>query len=375
VAQQVQVEQELAALTGHVDLFGAGTINWNAPEQVKELLRARGHDIEKTDEDVLQRLVAQGEPLAPLLLRYRDASKRAGTYGIEWIRHVHKVTGRIHPDYRQLGSTAGRMSCDGPNLQNVPRNPVYRACFRPSPGRVLIKGDYGQIELRLAAVAAGDVRMIEAFERGDDLHVLTASAVLGKAKALVTDKDRQLGKTCNFALLYGQGVRGFRDTIARDTGQVVSEEEARRLRSKFFSTYQGLRDWQDCYREPWGQNTPLDTRTVPLGRRRLGVKGLTFKLNSPIQGAGADGLKMALALLWETRSRAPDAAPVLCVHDEIVVECGLATAEATHKWLVEAMTCGMETVLQKVPVEVEAKVCADWSGTPVTDPWEDEAHP
>jgi DNA polymerase-1 len=105
----------------------------------------------------------------------------------------------------------------------------------------------------------------------------------------------------------------------------------------------------------------IDTRTL-AGRRRLGVARFTEKLNSPVQGSGADGLKAALALLWETRSACPSAVPVLCVHDEIVIECDESSAEQTKEWLVRCMEEGMATVVTEVPVVAEAKIIRDWSG-------------
>jgi DNA polymerase-1 len=257
------------------------------------------------------------------------------------------------------------MSSADPCLQNIPRAPAYKACFRPPPGRLLVKADYSQIELRIAAELAPDPRMMEAFTRGEDLHELTARQVLGRDE--VTKSDRQAAKALNFGLLYGMGAQALRQHAAQNYGVQLSADEAEEARNRFFETYPGLRAWHR--RQGNGKG---ETRTI-LGRRRLDTSRYTERLNSPVQGSGADGLKAALALLWETRAQAPDAVPVLCVHDEIVVECDLSTAECTQEWLVDAMKRGMQTVLRKVPVEVEATICADWSGTPAVDPW-DEAH-
>jgi DNA polymerase-1 len=129
-------------------------INVRSTPQLLRVLQERGHAVTSTDEKTLQRLAAEGEPLAAPLLRYREAARRAGMYGIGFLAHVHPVTGRIHTDYDQLGSTAGRMSSRNPCLQNIPGDPAYRACFRPAPGRTLVKADYAGIELRLAAEIA-----------------------------------------------------------------------------------------------------------------------------------------------------------------------------------------------------------------------------
>ncbi len=355
VAEQIRLEAELAAEAGALDLFGVGAVNWSSPAQVLRVLRGRGHTLTHTDEATLQAL-ADREPLARTLLAYREASRKATAYGITFAQdHVHPRTGRIHPDYLQLGAASGRMSCQRPNLQNIPRDPAYRACFRPGAGRVLVKADYSQIELRIAAELTGDTRMLQVYAHGEDLHTVTAAAVLDRAGGAVTRADRQAAKALNFGLLYGMGAARLREHAASHYGVELTPSEAERFRAGFFMTYPGLRAWHR------GQSGgTVDTRTL-AGRRRLGVTSFTEKLNTPVQGSGADGLKAALALLWETRDRCPTAVPVFCVHDEIVVECDAAEAEAAQVWLVDAMRRGMASFLRRVPVEVEAKIGADWS--------------
>jgi DNA polymerase I-like protein with 3'-5' exonuclease and polymerase domains len=353
-AEQVRLEHELTALTGTKDMFGAGTVNWASPARVKALLAARGHVVEDTNEATLLAL-ADREPLARLLLAYREAARKASVYGIEFLKYVHPATGRIHADWLQLGSKAGRMSCQRPNLQQVPRERTYRACFRAPAGRVLVKADYSQIELRIAAELTGDPRMLAAYQQGEDLHTVTAASVLGRQNGAVGPEDRQAAKALNFGLLYGMGAATLREHAARDYGLALTEAEAQHFRAVFFETYAGLRQWHRSQPE-----AAFDTRTL-AGRRRLGVARFTEKLNSPVQGTGADGLKCALGLLWARRAECPSAAPVLCVHDEIVVECDGGDADAARAWLVTAMRDGMQRWLPRVPVVVEAQVGADWS--------------
>jgi DNA polymerase-1 len=85
-----------------------------------------------------------------------------------------------------------------------------------------------------------------------------------------------------------------------------------------------------------------------------------------VQGSGADGLKRALALLWERRGECPGAVPVLAVHDEIVVECDADQAEAVAEWLRRAMLDGMALLAEPVPVEVEVMVAPTWGGDRVS---------
>jgi DNA polymerase-1 len=152
------------------------------------------------------------------------------------------------------------------------------------------------------------------------------------------------------------GAETLREHAASGYGVHLTPQQAVQFRERFFGTYPGLRRWHRSQRDG-----AVDTRTL-AGRRRIGVRRFTEKLNTPVQGSGADGLKCALALLWETRHECPSAVPVLCIHDEIVLECDATAAEQARDWLVACMQEGMEVVLTQVPVVVEAKVIRDWSG-------------
>ena len=140
-------------------------------------------------------------------------------------------------------------------------------------------------------------------------------------------------------------------------------EEAIRYRRRFFETYPGLKRWHDRERRAW-LHGHAETRTL-TGRRRMAVQRLTDRLNAPVQGTAADGLKLALALLWERRAECRGAVPVLVCHDEVVVECVVENAADVKAWLEKAMIEGMETVLNgtdevDVPVEVEARIARSW---------------
>jgi DNA polymerase-1 len=222
---------------------------------------------------------------------------------------------------------------------------------------VLVKADYSQIELRIAAKVAGEAAMIEAYRRGDDLHALTARLLLGKGD--VTTADRQLAKAVNFGLLYGMGARGFRVYARSHYGVELTEAQAGQYRRAFFAAYPALRRWH--HKVGGTQDRPVETRTL-AGRRCLNVARFSEKLNLGVQGTGADGLKAALALLWERRDECPGAVPVLAVHDEIVVECDAGQAQATADWLRRAMLDGMAPLVEPVPVEVEVKAAPTWGG-------------
>ncbi|VTR95168.1 dna-directed dna polymerase : DNA polymerase OS=Meiothermus silvanus (strain ATCC 700542 / DSM 9946 / VI-R2) GN=Mesil_1349 PE=3 SV=1: DNA_pol_A [Gemmata massiliana] len=338
---------ELAPNAGN--LFGV--TNWNSVDDVTDAFARLGIALSFTGDDAL---AALDHPVAPVLRAYRAAAKLAGSYGREWLRHV-APDARVYATWKQIGAGAsGRMSCKEPNLQQLPRNPRYRRCFAAPPGRVLVKADYSQIELRIAARITGDRRMLDAYRTGEDLHTTTARAVLGKTD--VTKDDRQLAKSLNFGLLYGMGSRALAAYAASNFGVALTEAEAGRHRDTFFRTYPGLRAWHRGV-----PNGTVETCTRG-GRRRIGVSAFTEKLNTPVQGTGADGLKRALALLWEHRSACPGAFPVLLVHDEIVVECDEAQQSEAAAWVRGAMADGMAPLIDPVPVEIEVSAGRSWGG-------------
>jgi DNA polymerase-1 len=332
---------------------GWGTWNWNSHQQVQEALAQVGCPVEDTKFETLS---AAAHPLAQALVTFREFDKRVSTYGATWLQHVAS-DGRVYATWRQLGaSSSGRMSCSDPNMQQIPQG-EYRQCVVAPPGRVLIKADYSQIELRIAAKITGDKALLEAYQQGEDLHVKTARLVLGVEQ--VTKQDRQLAKALNFGLLYGMGWRRFREQARCEYGIDLSEDDARRLRRGFFQTYRGLARWHR--QAGMSQDQGIETRTL-TGRRRLEVSRYTEKLNTPVQGTGADGFKTALALLWKRRHECPGAALVLAVHDEIVVECAAAQADAVAAWLRRAMVDGMAPLIAPVPVEVEVQIRTVWGG-------------
>jgi DNA polymerase-1 len=222
---------------------------------------------------------------------------------------------------------------------------------------VLVKADYSQIELRIAASIANDQAMLDAYARGDDLHTLTAQRLLGVET--VTKAQRKLAKALNFGLLYGMGGKGFRAYAQAQYDVGLTLDEANSYREAFFKAYPDLRKWHQRVKR---QHAPV---TWTLADRRREIKQDdydTVRLNSLVQGTGADGLKLALALLWERRGECPGAFPVLVVHDEIVIECVADQADSVKGWLTKAMVDAMAPLIAPVPVEVEVTVGRTWGG-------------
>ncbi len=222
--------------------------------------------------------------------------KGLSTYGKGYAAHISPVTGRIHASFL-LGTAAGRLSCQSPNIQNPPRDAAFRALFAPAPGRCLVVADYGQIELRVAALVSGDSAMRAAYEQGQDLHRKTAAAVLGIEPGAVTKGQRQMAKAVNFGLLFGQGAKGLQAYAKASYGAELSQREAEKARAAFFTAYPGLRRWQEQQQEQARFAKQVHT---PGGRCR-GLDGdrqlATASLNTPIQGGAAECLLAALAAL------------------------------------------------------------------------------
>src|SRR5262249_3023129 len=213
--------------------------NWNSNDTVKQALAHVGIMVDKTDDDTLAGI---DHPLAVLMRQYRDASKRASTYGRDWLKHVAD-DGKVYADWKQCGAKTGRMACGDPNLQNVPNDPAYRRCFRAPPGRVLIRADYSQIELRIGAKVANEKRMIDAYKRGDDLHAMTARSMTGKDE--ITAHDRKLAKPVNFGLLYGLQAKSLSRKAKVEYGVDLSIEDAERYRGAFFASYPAIQRWHN----------------------------------------------------------------------------------------------------------------------------------
>jgi DNA polymerase-1 len=257
------------------------------------------------------------------------------------------------------------MSCGNPNVQTIPRSAEYRSLIRVEAGRALVKADWSQIELRLAAVIAQDTEMLQAFRAGADLHTVTAARVLGVPIAQVTKHHRQVAKALNFGLVYGMGAQGLRRYAASQYQVALTPVEAEQHRQRFFRTYPGLHRWHRQTATRLEREGIIETRTL-AGRRQLAVQHFPVALNSPVQGSGADGLKLALARLYHHREEAPEARLLAVIHDEVVAEAPAALAKQTAAWLTRHMTAAMEELVgEAAPIVVETIIGRDWAGSPL----------
>jgi len=316
-----------------------------------------------TDQGVLEDL-SRLHPLPQAILEHRSVSKLKSTYLDALPREVNPETGRIHTRYNQLVAATGRLSSSDPNLQNIPirteMGRKVRDAFVPKEGWSMLSADYSQIELRVLAHLSRDPALVDAFSRGDDVHVQTACALFGVKPEEVTKQMRGEAKTVNFAVIYGQ----TQFALARNLK--IERAEAQRYIDAFFDQYAGVKSFLDEVVEQARANGLV---TTLLGRRRslpdirsknhnLRAAADRIARNTPIQGTAADIMKVAMVQIQhEIETRPLQSRMVLTVHDELVFEAPADEREGLEALVVDRM---QNAVPLSVPLPVEAGWGANW---------------
>jgi DNA polymerase I len=282
--------------------------------------------------------------------------------------------GRIRARFHPTGAPSGRMAVEEPNLQGVPTDAAFRACFAPGPGRVLVTADFSACELRVLADLAGDERLLALFNEGRDVHSAVASWLFDQPVSKTEHPElRGIAKTIAFGLCYGMSAPGLAQRLG------LSRDEADDLIRRFFKAMPGvavfLRDEAQAAVNR-GTVITLLGRTIPLptpiddepGGAAGGDTGRALRLarNFPIQGAAAELFKLALVRLELAlidhgfAARDPLTGPVNAVHDELVVECAEADAEAVAALTREAMLGAGRQLLTRVTTEVDVTIQPSW---------------
>ena len=349
--------------------------NINSPQQLGRILFDKlGLPMGKktktgysTSMEVLSSL-ASHHPLPGEVLNYRSLMKMKNTYVDALPRMVNPGTGRIHTSYNQTATVTGRLSSSEPNLQNIPvrteEGKEIRRAFVADSGNVLVSADYSQIELRILAHYSKDEALLEAFSKGEDIHLRTAAEIFGIQPDEVTAEMRRQAKAINFGIIYGMSsFRLAKDlSIPQKTGQEIIE--------RYFERYQGVhtyvKEMPQTGREQGFVATLFNRkRFLPdLNSRNRNIRQFAERtaINTPIQGSAADIIKLAMIRIdAELERRELPARMIMQVHDELVLEVeGGSAQEVAH--LVQHE---MESVASlAVPLVVEAGIGANW----------DEAH-
>ena len=314
------------------------------------------------DAEVLHAL-REAHPIVSEVLRWRTVDKLIHTYTDVLLGAIAE-DGRIHPCYQQTVSASGRIITTEPDLQRTPvRTPEFRQlreAFIASEGHQLVSADWSQVELRLLAHHSRDPALVDAFVRGDDVHRLTAGALFGVDPNHVTPAQREVGKTVNFATIYGQGPTA----LARQLE--VPTKTARAHIQRFFDRYAGVARWRDTVVTEAHADGYVTTQ---LGRRRYlpelwsgtpadRAHGERAAVNTPIQGSGADLCKVAMVrIAARLRAEGLAAEMVLQIHDEILVDAPEHEVDAVTTLLTDEMCTALPL---SVPLVVDVGVGRTW---------------
>jgi DNA polymerase-1 len=344
-------------------------INLESPKQLADLLfKTRGlmplkngkSGIPSTDEEVLNKYAKDGDEFCKLLTEYRQLAKMCGTY-LDALPKQIASDGRLHPSFNIEGTATGRLSCDSPNLQNIPKEgelgKKIRNCFVPEEGHVFIRADYSMMEIRMLAHISGDERLIYNLRMGKDIHKETAKFMFDRED--ISEDERSKAKAVNFGIIFGM----FPQTLAKRIN--VPVQDAKNYMAQYFRNYRGVSSWK------W--ETIAYTRdnfkvVNELGRVRLlkladGNLG-NIALNSPIQGSCADLVKIAMIRLHKALE-GTGAKIIVQVHDEVIVECRKEIADkiaSTVKAMMESINIVLEpaTFFSKCPFVVEVEQLSAW---------------
>ncbi|MGC1966415.1 MAG: DNA polymerase I [Candidatus Acidiferrales bacterium] len=364
--------EELGKLEKSIYGIAGFEFNINSPQQLAEVLfdrlalqppRRSRAKARSTAADVLEELALVHE-LPKKIIEYRELSKLKSTYSDVLPRLIHPVSGRLHTRFSQTGAVTGRLSSSNPNLQNIPIRTELgreiRAAFVSSPGCVLLSADYSQIELRILAHLSEDPVLVEAFRRGEDIHSRTAQEVFDVAPFAQTREHRRVAKVINFGVIYGLSAFGLAQQLD------VDQKEAAKFIAKYFERYRGVKDFLDRQIAETRQTGVTKTmfgriRQIPeINSPQPNLRNFAERtaMNTPMQGAAADLIKLAMI---ELDRRLPEekfkSQMILQVHDELLFEGPEKEIPRLTKLVKEVME-GVHKL--EVPVVAETKVGHNW---------------
>ncbi|MDD5175922.1 MAG: DNA polymerase I [Sterolibacterium sp.] len=370
--QSDELGRRLMELEAQAHAAAGQPFNLSSPKQLAEILfDKQGLPVVKktpsggpsTDEEVLSEL-ALDYPLPKLLLEHRSLAKLKGTYTDKLPRMVNAATGRVHTSYSQATAVTGRLASADPNLQNIPVRTVegrrIRTAFIAPLEHAIVSADYSQIELRIMAHLSDDVRLLEAFANGEDVHRATAAEIFGITPLEVGPDQRRAAKVINFGLIYGMSAFG----LARELG--LERSAAAAYMERYFARYPGVARYMEATRQLARDKGYVETvfgrrlwlpeiRSANAGRRQGAERAA---INAPMQGTAADLIKLAMLAVqrWLDHERLATRM-VMQVHDELVLEAPDAELAAVREMLPRLMG---EVAELKVPLLVEVGVGPNW---------------
>ncbi len=321
----------------------------------------------QTGEDVLLKLAAKGHSIAEAIIKFRELTKLKSTYVDALPQLIHPTTGRIHTTYGQSVAVTGRLASNNPNLQNIPvrtdRGKEIRKAFIPrDKNHILLSADYSQIELRIVAAISGDENMIQAFKSGMDIHTATAAKIFNVPTEEVTKEMRYKSKSVNFGIIYGQGAFGLADNLG------ISRTEAKAIIDSYKNEFSGIQRYMDQTINFAREHGYVQTL---MGRKRwlkdinsanFTVRGFAERnaINSPIQGAAADMIKLAMQKIHAALKKSGmKSKMILQVHDELVFDALRDEVNELKPLILENMEAALPLPFG-VPVIAECGTGENW---------------
>ncbi|PIR16668.1 MAG: DNA polymerase I [Deltaproteobacteria bacterium CG11_big_fil_rev_8_21_14_0_20_49_13] len=365
-------EKDLKELEKNIYKEAGREFNINSPKQLgvilfEEMGLTGGKKTKtgfSTDVDALTTL-SHHYKIGRLILNYRSLSKLKGTYIDALPLLVDKRTGRIHTSYNQTVAETGRLSSSDPNLQNIPirtkEGKRIREAFIAEKGCLLLSADYSQIELRVLAHMAGEESLINAFQAGVDVHSVTAAGIFGVKVKEVTKEQRAVGKTVNFATIYGQSAFGLSKQLEIDPGTAAEYID------NYFKKYPRVAKYREKILADAGKTGFVETlfgrrRYLPdVNSRNGGIRQIAERMafNTVIQGTAADIIKMAMINIdRELEKVSPGTKMLLQVHDELVFEIPEKDLKCVEGFVKEKMERAVEL---NVPIVVDIAFGKNWA--------------
>ncbi|MDP1823431.1 MAG: DNA polymerase [Archangium sp.] len=364
VGTEAELEKEITALAGH-------EFNINSSKQLGKVLfeelklpvvlhTPTGWSVAN---EALER-IDHAHPIVGLVIRWRGVRRLRDS----WINSLRKCIdsdGRVHSRFHLARSFTGHLINTNPDLGRVPgRTPEMariRRAFVAPPGKLLMSVDFNQLGLHVLAHLTKDPALIEPLRRSDDMHRLTAAAVLEKPPEAITLEERQVGKVVNFATFAGQGA----SSLGMQLG--ITPPEAKEYIARFDRRYAGVRAFQDeqlrLVRER-GYITTIAGRRWPIG----GLESLDSQLRSAAErlsrratheASVSDISRRALLLVDRAlRSEGLKTVPLLQILDEVLFEVPEAELERAAKLCAKTMR---EAWVLEVPLKVGVEVGKNWA--------------
>lgn len=367
-----QLDAEIAHLTSEIYRLAGTEFNINSTKQLGEILfdKLGLPPVKKTktgystDADTLEKLRGQHEVIEHLL-HYRTLVKLNSTYVEGLMKEIHERDGKVHTTFNQALAATGRLSSLNPNLQNIPirieEGRRIRKAFVPAEADwVILAADYSQIELRVLAHISQDHNLIDAFQKGMDIHTRTAMDVFGIPAEAVTADMRRSAKAVNFGIVYGISDYGLSQNLG------ITRKEAAQFIERYFSVFDRVKGYMEeivATARKQGYVTTLLNRRRYLPEimdRNFNIRSFAERtaMNTPIQGSAADIIKLAMVnMAQELKKLNLRSRMLLQVHDELVFEVPPEELEQMKALVPQVMESAIKL---SVPLKADVSYGKSW---------------